>query len=174
MVLLSGVLFGGLAYMVYIWVLSSLLFALSWFFDREKSIRAARSSWVLFKGILPMFVLVLVLTSISLGFISERVLMDILVGRGILTGTAIAALAGSVAAIPGFVAFPLAGILAARGVPLTVLGAFTTTLMMVGLVTFPLEKGFIGTKAALVRNLAGFATAIIVSLVIGLFFGELP
>jgi len=134
---------------------------------------AVKSSWTLFKGILPMFILVLVLTSVSLGFISEQVLTDILVGRGILAGTAIASLAGSVAAIPGFVAFPLAGILAARGVPFTVIGAFTTTLMMVGLVTFPLEKEYLGAKVALVRNLAGFAAAIIVSLVIGLFFGEL-
>jgi len=135
--------------------------------------QAVRNAWNLFLKIFPMLMAVLVLTSLSLGFISEKLLTDILVGRGLLVGTVMAAVAGSVAAIPGFVAFPLAGILAARGVPFTVLGAFTTTLMMVGVVTFPLEKGYLGTKVALVRNLAGFATAIIVSVTIGLFFGEL-
>ncbi|GAB6280130.1 MAG: permease [Thermovirga sp.] len=160
--------------MIFAWVLASVLFILSWIFDRERSLRAARFAWALFLGVLPMFLVVLVLASLSLGFISERILVDLLVGRGLLTGTAIAALAGSVAAIPGFVAFPIAGILLGKGVPYTVLGAFTTTLMMVGVVTFPLERGFLGAKAAFVRNFAGFLTAILVSLAIGFFFGELP
>jgi len=155
-----------------LWMASIILFMVSLFFDRGRSMQAVRNAWDLFLKILPMFLAVLVLTSLSLGFVSEKFLTDILVGKGLFVGTAIAAMAGSVAAIPGFVAFPLAGILAARGVPYTVLGAFTTTLMMVGVVTFPLEKGYLGTRVALVRNLAGFATAIIVSMVIGVFFGE--
>ncbi|MDO9507764.1 MAG: hypothetical protein Q7I97_00235 [Thermovirgaceae bacterium] len=157
-----------------IWAVSAVLFFISLAFDRGRSLQAVRSAWVLFIGVLPMFIVVLVLMSLSLGFISERMLVDILVGRGILTGTVMAALAGSVAAIPGFVAFPLAGILLEKGVPYTVLGAFTTTLMMVGVVTFPLEKKFLGAKVAFVRNFAGLLIAIIVSLVIGFFFGELP
>ncbi|HDQ92593.1 MAG TPA: hypothetical protein ENN89_00555 [Synergistetes bacterium] len=159
--------------MFVLWVVAIILFIVSMFFDRGRSMQAVRNAWNLFLKIFPMLMAVLVLTSLSLGFISEKLLTDILVGRGLLVGTVMAAVAGSVAAIPGFVAFPLAGILAARGVPFTVLGAFTTTLMMVGVVTFPLEKGYLGTKVALVRNLAGFATAIIVSVTIGLFFGEL-
>jgi len=72
------------------------------------------------------------------------------------------------------VAFPLSGILLGKGVPYTVIAAFTTTLMMVGVVTFPLEKRFLGARVALVRNLAGLAVALVVSVAIGLFFGELP
>ncbi len=80
----------------------------------------------------------------------------------------------SIAAIPGFVAFPLSGILLEKGVPYTVIAAFTTTLMMVGVVTFPLEKRFMGARAAMARNLAGLVVALAVSMAIGLFFGELP
>lgn len=156
-----------------LWAVTAVLFLISMVLDRDRSLQAVRSAWGLFMKVLPMFLVVIILTSVSLGFISEKVLADILLGKGLLTGTLMAALAGSVAAIPGFVAFPLAGILAAKGVPYTVLGAFTTTLMMVGLVTFPLETQFLGVKVALVRNLAGFATAVAVSLVIGAFFGEL-
>ncbi|HRW87255.1 MAG TPA: hypothetical protein P5261_02335, partial [Thermovirgaceae bacterium] len=110
----------------------------------------------------------------SLGLISEEVLLELLVGKGLLAGSAIGAAAGSVAAIPGFVAFPLSGILLGKGVPYTVIAAFTTTLMMVGVVTFPLERQYLGVRAALVRNLAGLAMALIVSVAIGVFFGELP
>lgn len=160
--------------MAMIWGVTVALFLLSLVFDREKSLQAVMTALGLFTKILPMFLVVLVLTSLSLGFISEKVLTDLLTGRGLLAGVVLSSLAGSVAAIPGFVAFPLAGILVEKGVPYTVIGAFTTTLMMVGVVTFPIEKSFLGTKAALVRNLAALVIAVLVSLAIGLYFGELP
>ena len=75
--------------------------------------------------------------------------------------------------MPGFVAFPLAGILQNNGVPYMVISAFTTTLMMVGIVTFPLEKAFFGTKVALLRNILGFMIALIVAIGTAFFFGEL-
>ncbi|HAK41013.1 MAG TPA: hypothetical protein DCM24_04295 [Synergistaceae bacterium] len=160
--------------MIVAWVLAVLLFSLSWLTDRERSLEAARSAWSLFRGILPMFVIVMVLTSLSFGLISEEVLLELLIGRGLLAGSVIGAAAGSVAAIPGFVAFPLSGILLGKGVPYTVIAAFTTTLMMVGVVTFPLERQYLGARAALVRNLAGLTMALVVSVAVGIFFGELP
>lgn len=160
--------------MLFTWILAIVLFSLSWFTDRERSVKAARSAWSLFSGILPVFLVVLVLTSLSLGLIREDVILDLLAGKGLLAGAAIGAAAGSIAAIPGFVAFPLSGILLEKGVPYTVIAAFTTTLMMVGVVTFPLEKRFLGARAAMVRNLAGLVVALAVSMAIGLFFGELP
>ena len=160
--------------MIVAWVLAVLLFSLSWLTDREGSLEAARSAWSLFRGILPMFVIVMVLTSLSFGLISEEVLLELLIGRGLLAGSVIGAAAGSVAAIPGFVAFPLSGILLGKGVPYTVIAAFTTTLMMVGVVTFPLERQYLGARAALVRNLAGLTMALVVSVAVGIFFGELP
>jgi hypothetical protein len=45
--------------------------------------------------------------------------------------------------------------------------------MMVGFVTFPLERSFLGTKVAFARNAAGFVTAIAVAFAVGLVFGEL-
>ena len=121
-----------------------------------------------------MFVIVLVFTSLSLGLISEEVLLELLVGRGLLVGSIPGAVAGSIAAIPSSVAFPLSAILLDKSVPYTVIAAFTTTLMMVGVVTFPLEREYLGFRAALVRNLAGLAMALVVSVAIGCFFGELP
>jgi uncharacterized membrane protein YraQ (UPF0718 family) len=54
-----------------------------------------------------------------------------------------------------------------------VLSAFTTTLMMVGVLTVPLEKKYFGMKVTIIRNSASFFIALIVALMTGLFFGEI-
>jgi uncharacterized membrane protein YraQ (UPF0718 family) len=80
-----------------------------------------------------------------------------------------AALVGSISLIPGFVAFPMAGILVSRGVSYTVVAVFITSLMMVGIITLPLEIKYFGKRAAIMRNALSFFGAIIVGLMIGLF-----
>ena len=54
-----------------------------------------------------------------------------------------------------------------------VLSAFTTTLMMVGVFTYPIEKEYFGMKVTVTRNIISFFIAIIVALVTGIFFGEI-
>lgn len=159
--------------MLFLWIAALGGLAISFFFNRNKTAMALKKAWKIFKRICPLFITVLVLASLSLGLISEKAIVTLLSGKGLWFGTAIGALAGSVTAMPGFVAFPLAGILLGKGVPYTVLAAFTTTLMMVGFISFPLERSFLGTKVALFRNVSSFAIALVVALVIGLAFGEI-
>jgi len=80
---------------------------------------------------------------------------------------AIAALFGSITLIPAFVAFPLVGSLVHAGASIVPGVAFLTTLTMVGIATFPLEKTAFGTRFALVRNGLSFVFAIIIALVMG-------
>jgi len=87
-------------------------------------------------------------------------------------GGAVAALAGSVIMLPGFIVFPLCGVFVREGVPYFILSALTTTMMLVGVVTFPLEKTYLGAKLALVRNLLGFVIALVVAVITGIVFGE--
>jgi len=54
-----------------------------------------------------------------------------------------------------------------------VLAAFTTTLMMVGVLTAPIEKAYFGMRVTILRNVISFFIALIVAVVIGLFFGEI-
>ena len=89
------------------------------------------------------------------------------------TGVALASLLGSVTVMPGFIAFPLAGILVQKGVAYMVIAAFTTTLMMVGVLTVPIEKAYFGLKVTVIRNVISFFIAIAVAIMIGLFFGEI-
>ncbi len=87
-------------------------------------------------------------------------------------GMIAAALAGSVMMLPGFIVFPLCGMFAQEGIPYFILSAMTTTMMMVGVVTFPLEKSYLGAKLALVRNVFGFVISLVVAGITGLVFGE--
>lgn len=78
---------------------------------------------------------------------------------------------GSITFMPGFVVFPLAGLLLEKGVSYIVLAAFTTSMMMVGVITFQIEKEYFGIKLTIIRNLMGLFIAIIVSVVIGIVLG---
>ena len=78
-----------------------------------------------------------------------------------------AALVGSVTLIPGFLAFPMAALLLKNGAGAMQIGAFVSTLMMVGVITLPVEIKYLGRKVALLRNLMAFAFSFLVALVIG-------
>ena len=88
-------------------------------------------------------------------------------------GVLMASFFGSITLMPGFIAFPLSGILLQKGVTYTVISAFTTTLMMVGFVTFPIEKKYFGGKVMIIRNVLSLFIAFIVAVVTGIFFGEI-
>ena len=78
-----------------------------------------------------------------------------------------ASLVGSVTLIPGFVAFPLASVLLKNGAGFMQIAVFISTLMMVGIVTIPLEIKYFGKKAAILRNSTAFAFSFIVAIAIG-------
>jgi uncharacterized membrane protein YraQ (UPF0718 family) len=84
-----------------------------------------------------------------------------------------ASLFGSITIMPGFIAFPLSGILLNKGVPYMVLSAFTTTLMMVGILTYPVEKEYFGVKVTIIRNIISLFIALAVAMMTGIFFGEI-
>jgi len=65
------------------------------------------------------------------------------------------------------VAFPLVGSFVNVGASIIPAVAFLTTLTMVGIVTFPLEKKEFGFKFALVRNLLSFVAALVIAMAMG-------
>ena len=83
-------------------------------------------------------------------------------------GMIIASVIGSITLIPGFVAFPLASALLNNGAGIMQIAVFISTLMMVGIVTVPLEIKYFGKKAAIVRNISAFVFSYIVAIVIGM------
>jgi uncharacterized membrane protein YraQ (UPF0718 family) len=94
--------------------------------------------------------------------------LDLEVVRGVLAGTTSslgAILTGSVTILPAYVAFPMVKNLSGLGLPTAVAAGFSTSLMMVNLLTLPLEVHYLGARFALFRNamalLAAFATALV-------------
>ncbi len=115
----------------------------------------------------------LILVSVALYIVPEKTICAHLGGKSGFFTVFLASLVGSITLMPGFIAYPLCGILLRSGVSYTVIAAFTTTLMMVGVVTYPLEERFFGAKVTIIRNIIGFFIAMLVSIAVGIFFGEI-
>lgn len=156
-----------------IYYFTAVLTAILFLVDRDKTIRGLKIGLKKIRKNSPIFLNMIILVALSLYFISDDLILRFLGDGSGATGVALAGGLGSLAFMPGFVAFPLAGILLEKGVSYTVIAAFTTTLMMVGIVTYPVEKDFFGLKITVIRNSISLIMAVIVSIVIGLFYGEL-
>ena len=137
--------------------------------DKQKTLEGLKHGLKMFLNLLPALLTVLFLVSVFLYLIPEKAIMEYLGTGSGFPGVMTAALVGSISLIPGFVAFPMAGILVSRGVSYTVVAVFITSLMMVGIITLPLEIKYFGKRAAIMRNALSFFGAIIVGLMIGLF-----
>ena len=123
----------------------------------------------MFLNLLPLLLLMLALISVVLFLIPNETLIRYM-GKGSgIKGWAIAALLGSVALIPGFIAYPLCGILIKSGVAYTTIAVFITTLTMVGIVTLPLEAKFFGWKTSIIRNTLSFIAALLIGFIMMLF-----
>ncbi len=159
--------------MYILFIVTGTLLGLSFFMDREKTLKAMKIALKKFLKIVPAFLSMLILISLLLFFVPDSKLALYLGNNGRISTMLFAVILGSIAFMPGFIAFPLCGILLQKGSPYMVLSAFSTTLMMVGIVSFPIEKKYFGGKISAIRNLIGMLTAIIVALVTGFLFGEI-
>lgn len=158
---------------MYLYIIVGLAVLASFIADRGKTLRALKIAVKRFVKILPAFLTMIILVSIVLFLIPDEVISNYLGGSNKFIGVIFASFFGSVTLMPGFIAFPLAGILLKEGVAYMVLAAFTTTLMMVGILTAPIEKAYFGMKVTVIRNVISLFIALIVSVVIGIFFEEI-
>lgn len=139
----------------------------SWINDRGKTKKALFKAWKSFENILPQFLGVLVLIGIMLAYLDTNTISKIIGNQSGWMGVFIAALVGSVTLIPGFVAFPTAALLLKNGAGLMQMGAFVSTLMMVGIVTMPVEMKYFGRKVTILRNALAFIFSFLVAWVMG-------
>lgn len=139
--------------------------------DRKKTRMALKKAWKAFENILPEFLSIIILVGIVLAFLNPEVVSKIIGKQSGWLGVFIAAVVGAITLIPGFVAFPMAAMVLKNGAGLMQIGAFVSALMMVGVVTLPVETKFFGKKLALWRNgmafLFSFLVAIVIEKVVG-------
>lgn len=150
---------------LYVLAIGGLL--LSFLKDRKKTKMALKKAWKSFENIMPQFLCVILIIGMALSVLSEETISALLGSGSGMWGVAIAAIIGSITLIPGFVAFPLAAALLEGGAGYMQITAFVSTLMMVGIVTMPIEIKTFGKKIALLRNGAAFVFSIAAALMMG-------
>ncbi len=154
--------------MIPIMLLTLFLTLISFIANRKKTIIGIRKGLKQFLAILPTLLSVIILISVVLYFVSDELLMEYMGEKAGWGAYFAAALIGSVSILPGFIAYPLSGILVQTGVSLSVIAVFITTLKMVGILTIPIEKRYFGLKVAIIRNLLSFVGAIVVGAIMAL------
>jgi len=159
--------------MYWLYVITGLALVFSLVASREKTLEALTISYRRFINILPAFLIMLILVSVVLFLVPDKVISEYLGVENRFTGVLLASFLGSLTLMPGFIAYPLAGILLKKGVAYMVLSAFTTTLMMVGVLTYPIEKQYFGARVTIIRNVISLLIALVIAVVTGIFFGEI-
>lgn len=149
------------------WGISLALTGFSLAKSKEKTFEAMKKSRGMMGNMLGEIIAIIFLIGLVLTFIPPESIKSVLGSENTFISSIIAAIAGSITLIPAFVAFPLVGSFVNVGVSIIPAVAFLTTLTMVGVVTFPLEKKEFGFKFALVRNLLSFAAALVIAMAMG-------
>lgn len=150
---------------IYLITAAALVFSL--FKSKEKTIQALKKAWKSFENILPQLLSVLLLIGFVLSVLTPAQISSLIGGDSGWLGVILASILGSITLIPGFIAFPLAAALIKSGAGTMQIAAFISTLMMVGIVTLPLEIKFFGKKAAYLRNGLAFVFSLLVALMMG-------
>lgn len=143
---------------------------LSFFTNRHKTWQGIRKGMKMFLNLMPTILVVLAAVSILLFFLPNELIVKYLGENAGWAGYAIAAVVGSLALIPGFIAYPLSGALVQSGVGYPVIAIFITTLMMVGILTLPIEIKFFGLKTSLLRNFLFLIGALIIGVFTGIIY----
>jgi uncharacterized membrane protein YraQ (UPF0718 family) len=135
--------------------------------DKGKTRTAIKKAWKAFEGILPQFLIVLALVAVTLSVLDTAFISRILGGSSGFRGILGASLAGAVTLIPGFIAFPAAASLMREGAGATQIAAFVSSLMMVGIVTLPMEMKYFGKRVSLLRNVLAWFFSLAAAFFVG-------
>ncbi len=159
--------------MNFIYFLTVIVTIISFFIDQQKTKKAfivgMKKLW---KITLP-FISILISVSIILYFIPHSLIVNYLGGSDSYFGVAIASIIGAITVMPGPIVYPLCKMLVEKGVSYSVIAAFSSSLMMVGVLTFPIEKAYFGKKFAILRNLISLVMALIIALIFSFVEGRL-
>lgn len=144
---------------------------LSYLKDKKKTKAALLKAWKALENILPQMLVIFLILGFALAIFSPETIKKLVGEESGYLGALAAAVLGSVTLIPGFIAFPLAATLLKSGAGYMQIAAFVSTLMMVGIITIPIERKTFGLRATLTRNIAAFVFSLIVAVTMGAVLG---
>jgi len=157
---------------IILYSLTLILLGISFAKDRKKTKKALQKSWKSFENILPQFLSILIFVGLLLAFLNPPMISRVLGSASGWLGVIIASLVGAITLIPGYIAFPTAALLIKGGAGYMQMSAFISSLMMVGVVTLPVEIKYFNKKSALLRNGISFLFSFLVALIMSKVMGE--
>lgn len=153
---------------IILYSLAIILLATSYLKDKSKTKKALKKAWKSFENILPELLVIMLLIGVLLAVVDHDLISSLLGESSGWFGVILASIIGAITLIPGFVAFPTAALLLKGGAGYMQIAAFVSTLMMVGIVTLPVEVKYFGKKISYTRNVLGFMFSFIVAIVVGM------
>lgn len=135
--------------------------------SKQNTKLSLKKAWKSFENILPQLLVILILIGVMLAILSPEQISNFIGKESGLIGVIVASIVGAITLIPGFIAFPLASALIKNGAGYMQIAAFISTLMMVGIVTIPLEMKYFGKKLTIIRNVEAFVFSLIVAFTMG-------
>ena len=158
---------------IILYSLAIILLAASYLKDKSRTKKALKQSWKSFENILPELFVIMLLIGVLLAVIDHELISSLLGESSGWFGVILASIIGAITLIPGFVAFPTAALLLKGGAGYMQIAAFVSTLMMVGIVTLPVEVKYFGKKISYTRNVLAFMFSFIVAIVVGMVVSNL-
>lgn len=128
--------------------------------------KSLKKAWMSFYNVLPALAAMLLLVSIMIALLPEKIIAALIGEESGFMGQFLASLVGSATLIPAFVAFPMAKVLMEHGAGAAQMAVFVSTLMMVGVATAPLEASFFGWRATFLRNGMAYLYSFVVGYVV--------
>lgn len=150
-----------------LYVVTAVLLVVAFLKDPEKARMALNKAWKAFENMLPQILVVFLLVGFMMALLNPQIISTIIGEQSGWLGVLVAGSVGAITLIPGFVAFPTAALLLDNGAGYMQIGAFISALMMVGVVTMPVEIKYFGKKLTFYRNLLGFGFSFVVAYIIG-------
>ncbi len=131
-----------------------ILLIISFIKDKKKTKEAIIIGLKSFENILPQFLCIIISVGILLSFFTPDTISKILGNSSGFFGVILAA-------------FSLGNTLLSNGAGYAQVGALISSLVLIGVMTIPLEAKYIGKRAAFLRNLIAFLFSIIVGIILG-------
>lgn len=150
-----------------IWVITAGLLLFSFVKDKGKTKAALKKAFYMGRSMALSIFAVIFAIGLVLAVMPPEQIAGFIGKQNVFVATIAAAAFGTITLIPAFIAFPLIGTLSGAGVSIMPSVAFLTTLTMVGIATFPLEKRAFGTRFAVTRNALSFVFAIVIAVIMG-------
>jgi len=149
-----------------LFILAAVALIFSWRKDREKTGKALQIAKKQFFNLLPSMLGIISLIGLMLALVPREVISGFF-GNNSPLGILVIALIGSITLIPAFIGFPLGASLIAAGASVTAVACFLTTVLMVGIITAPMEMELFGKRFTIWRNATGFVAALVIGIIMG-------